>query len=67
MQLKGANKNQIPRFELFYLFLILMHFILQNDHLYGLLIDHKQILLFISKRGLKGAKIKKLHIFGRYI
>jgi hypothetical protein len=64
MQLKGANKNQIPRFELF---LILMHFILQNDHLYGLLIDHKQILLFILKRGLKGAKIKKLHIFGRYI
>jgi hypothetical protein len=52
----------------FILYPILMLFFLQNDHLYGLLMDHKVFFYyFISKKVLKRAKILKFRIFARHI
>jgi len=53
------------KFELFHP--ILMHFFWQNDHLYGLLMDHKKFCYFILKKFLKGAQFLKFGIFGRHI
>jgi hypothetical protein len=40
---------------------------MQNDHIYGLLMNHKKKLLFYSKKGLKEANIPKFCKFRRYI
>ena len=48
---KAANKSRIPKFELSYFTSNFNVVFLQNDHLCWLMMDHKNIYYFISKRG----------------
>ena len=58
---KRTAKAKFQNVNFLILHSILMQFFVWNDHLYGLLMDHKHILLFHFKRGIK------FRIVGRYI
>ena len=61
--LKGVKRRELKKkFIQFWCI-----FFLQSVHLYELLIGHKNVYYFISKKGLKGSRIPKFRIFERYI
>ena len=61
---KLTNKCWIPKSELSSFNVVF----LQNDHLYGLLMDQQKCSYFISKRGLKWEKNSEiLHIWKSYL
>ena len=59
---KGDGKSRISKFERSFYHSILMHLFLQNDHLYWLLMNHKNAILFR-----KGFQIPKFRVVWRHI
>jgi hypothetical protein len=69
MNLTKRGKAEFLNLNVLIFHPILKQFIfwLQNDHLYGLLMNHNNFCYFILKRDLKGTQILKIHIFGEPI
>ena len=60
-------KGEIKKFELFLFSSNFNAVFLQNDHLNGLLMDHKIFGYFISKRDLKGAQRNFTYLEGTFL